>query len=137
MQRWMHQTAHMPELREYAAARRMNRVGHSPPVIHLFGTPEAAGIRPAAALQTDMSRLRQDQSGGCALRIIGRHEVRRHMVSSGAAARQRRHPNAVRAGEAADGDGIKKSGHEILYELRLPVSRRGYTTGRLAILSKL
>src|ERR1700761_4940445 len=136
VQRRMHDPAHMPQLRKYAAAGFVHGIRDSLPLFDPFSRPKAAGIGPTASLEADMRRLRQDQPGGSTLRVIGRHQVGGNMIAGGAAAGERGHPDAVWTGQRADLNGVKERGHGFLCELILRVSPRAYTTRRFAILRK-
>lgn len=53
----MHGTTHVPELGYDASARTVDSSRNFAPALGLFVAPDARGIRPAEALQTDADRL--------------------------------------------------------------------------------
>lgn len=83
--------------------------GYRFPCLDLFGRPDAGGSGPARTFLADAGRLGNDQSGAGALAvIIGFQFGDRHMHVAAAPAGQRRHENAVRRVDIADGDRVEK-----------------------------
>ena len=117
----MNEAAHVPELGEDAAARAVHGIGYFPPVSDALGAPQPAGVRPTAAFEADVGCLRYDQPRRGSLGIVRGHEVGRNMVARSAAPGQRRHPDSVGAGEAANFYRVKQCSHEIPgKKLRVP-----------------
>jgi hypothetical protein len=97
----MRHAADVPELREDLSARAMHRVGHGLPARHLLGGMDARRADVADALWAHLHRLGDDQPGGGALGVVGRGERIRHVAVGCAAARHRRHDQAVAQREVA------------------------------------
>ena len=113
--RGMHLPAHMPDLRDDTAAGVMHRLRCRLPCGDLRVAPQARRERPAKALLADPGSLADDQAGRGALGIILRHQWGRDMLAGRAAARQRRHQNAVWRGDRAQLDRIEETRHGIKF----------------------
>jgi hypothetical protein len=99
----MHQPAHVPKLAKNAPTSRVHRLRHVAPSRDLLRQPDPRPERPAEPLPADAGSFRNDQPGGGALSIILRHKRRRNVVARVARARQRRHQDAVRCVDRAEG----------------------------------
>src|ERR1700722_6183803 len=98
----MRDCASVPELRNDAAARRMDCIRDPSPSADLLLCPQSRRIGPAKSFRADRRGLGDDQSGRCTLRVILRLQVRGHMiVRLRAHPGERRHDDAVRKVEVA------------------------------------
>ena len=91
----MRDAADMPELREDAAARLVDRLGHLFPAGDLRRRVHARGADIADALRADLGGLGDDQPGGRALGVVGRGQRVRHIAVERPAARHRRQDQPV------------------------------------------
>ena len=112
LQRRVRDAADMPELADDAAAARVHRVRHQPPAGHLRVAPDARREGVALALLGDVGGFGDDQAGGGALRVVGGVQRSRHIALADAAARERRHDDAVRQGQRAHAGGLEQFGGE-------------------------
>ena len=101
----MRYAADMPELREDLSARAMHRVGDRRPARDLLGGMNARGADIADALRAHLAGLGDDQAGGGALGVIGGGQRVRDIAFDRAAARHRRHHQAVAQREIAQTEG--------------------------------
>ena len=104
----MDEAAHVPELRDDAPARGVDGVGHRLPALDLRLGPQAGRVRPAKAFLRDSGGFGDDQPRRGALAIIFAREFVGHETRAGAAARQRRHDDAVRRLDGAQFDRIEQ-----------------------------
>jgi hypothetical protein len=91
----MRDASDVPELGEDFAARAVHRVGDSFPPRDLRGRVHAGRADVAHPLRAHLRGLGDDQPGGGALGVIGGRERIWHVTVDGAAARHRRHHQAV------------------------------------------
>ena len=121
----MDQPAHVPQLGDDLPPAAWTALGHRLPALDLGLGPQARRIRPAEAFAADAGRFGDDQAGAGALGIIFGHDRRRHRLLGGAAAGQRRHPDAVLEAQRTDG-GRDRTGWALQFFLlsrRLPSSK--------------
>ena len=90
------------------AAGVMHRVGNSRPTGSLLGGMNARRADLADALRADLRRFGDDQAGGSALRIVGCGDGVRDVALDRAAARHRRHHQAIVEFDIAQSIGQKQ-----------------------------
>ncbi|MNN40350.1 hypothetical protein D3C81_1544210 [compost metagenome] len=91
----MRKPPHMPQLANDLAASRMHGIRDQLPASHLLVRPDARCQGIAARLRRNIRRLADDQAGAGPLGVVlGVHGVR-HAIVAHAAARERRHDDAV------------------------------------------
>ena len=113
----------MPELQNHASTRPMHGLGDRLPARHLFLGPDARRSRIADAHRRHRRRLREDEPGRGALRIIiAHHRVRHTPLSARAAARQGRQEDAVRKPQIAEVNGVEERGH--VFGIRVEQGKR-------------
>lgn len=88
----------MPELRENETTGVMNSLGYLLPSRDLLGRIDTGGIRPADRLGADLGAFRENKTRRCALRVICRSQLIRHMIP-GSSACHRRHEDPILEGE--------------------------------------
>ena len=98
-------TPDVPQLQEDLAVLGMNGLRHAQPAGHLFGAVDARRPGIPLALRRDLRGLGNDQTGTGALRVVARVQGVGHVARCGAAARQRRHHDAVAQRDAAEDSG--------------------------------
>jgi hypothetical protein len=108
----MHEPPHVPQLRHDPAAGVVHRLDDRPPRGDLRARPQPGRERPAQALLADPRGLGDDQPGLRALRVVARHDRRRHVVTAGAGAGERGHQDAVRCGDGTETDRIEEGRHD-------------------------
>ena len=106
--------ADVPQLQEDLAARVVHGLRHELPAFDLFVGPDAGRIRIADALRRDRSRLAQNQTGGCAVGVVLRHQRVGHALDARALTRKRRHDDAVLERECAKLERIEECRHELV-----------------------
>jgi len=109
----MRHAADVPELQEDPPARRVHGPRRELPAFDLNLRPDAGGIGVAGAHRGHDRCFGEDEAGRCPLGVVLRHQRIRHAVVDRTATRERRHDDAVRKNEIADGEGIEKSGHRV------------------------
>ncbi|MNE74126.1 hypothetical protein D3C80_1701800 [compost metagenome] len=102
---------HMPQLQEDPSASAMHRLGHVGPAAHLVVGPDAGGVGVANAHGSHRGGFAEDQAGTGALYVVLGHKGVGHAAFVCAATGQRRHDDAVRQFEVAEGDRIENSRH--------------------------
>lgn len=102
----------MPELQHNLAALGMHGVGNLLPALHLFGGPDARGVRVADAHGRHRGGFADDQAGAGALAVVLDHKLTGHAARFCAAAGQGRHDDAIGQFQVADLDGVEECGHE-------------------------
>jgi len=120
----MDQPAHVPQLRDDAAARGMDCLGDGLPAFDLRIGPQPRRRRPAEPFLRNSRRFGDDQPGRGALAIIFNRKFVGDEAGAGTAARQRRHDDAVGRVDRAKLDRVKKRcGHRFHLSLyrRRPV----------------
>ncbi|MNV40757.1 hypothetical protein D3C71_1323730 [compost metagenome] len=122
----------MPQLRVYAAAGCVHRVGDAAPAGDLRRRAEAGRAGIALAHGRDIGAFAHDQACAGALCIVVGHQGIGGVARlRGARARHRRHDDAVGQGQAAQGQRFKQ-GIACLHGGSLPGVRYGNAAGPLA-----
>ena len=92
----VHETAHVPQLKDDPPTLLMNRIGDELPAFDLLLAPDSRRRGPAEAFHADAGGFGNDQAGACTLAIIGRHHFVGDRTGLGRpAAGERSHENAV------------------------------------------
>jgi hypothetical protein len=105
--------AAVPDLQEDAAAGGMHGVGDQLPAGDL-GRAVDPRLAPEGGVALDRhGRLGDQQAGAGALGVVLGHQGIGDMLLAGAAARQRRHENAVRGVQGPQFEFAEKSGHGV------------------------
>ena len=104
----MDEPAHMPQLAEDPSARFVHRLRDRFPGLDLLAAPDARRVRPSQPLPADAGCFGEDESRAGALRVIGPHQLGRHMFACGAAPGQRRHQRPIGRGDSAKLDRSRK-----------------------------
>ena len=122
----MRNPAHVPELEKNSSARLMHRLGDLLPAGDLFIGVDAGRIGTTRALLGNRRGFVDDQSRRRALRIILRHQRRRHAARSRAHSRERSHDDAVWRFNRAQPDRSKEIGsiHNFAMKRLLAFGRR-------------
>jgi hypothetical protein len=109
----MRDAPHVPQLHEDAAAARVHGIGDLAPARNLRVVEDAGRVEEALRLRRDVGALGDDQPGLGTLRVVQRHQRRRHAVVGGARARHRGHGDAVAQAQPADRGGVKQGGGHV------------------------